>query len=623
MFRRKVGIVILALGLACIPAGAQAFSIFGMTFFEDEDTSVIADPQPYTVEVIATGANDEAKSSAELASELWKGRETPASGMAGLLAQARGDYRRILSALYENGLYGATVSIRINGAEAGDLAPDATITANPQVIISIDSGPVFRFGDLSIENQPGPLPDTGNFKPGEVARPAAIRQAARSTLAEWRMRGFPKAEINNQSIVAQHQTSLVNVVLSVDPGREATIGAIDVQGAETIDPNFIIQQSGLQTGDRYDPDRMDMAKQRLIDLGVFQVVQISEDAPIGPDGALPITIVVKEKPPRRIGVGAVYSTTEGVGLETFWLHRNLFGQAERLRLDAKLSGIGFPLDTADFDYYFGGVFTKPGVIAPATDLTAELIAQRAVLERYTETSAEARVGFSHEILPELQATFGVAAKAGNFFDPIYFNRDFILTGLYGGLEYDTRDTPTDATEGIFAAIDVEPFYEWVYANPALLVTGEARAYYAFDPEAKFVVAGRLKLGALFGPSIAETPPDKLFFAGGGGSVRGYPYRGIGVQQPGGGVTGGTLLAEASLEARVKINETFGLVGFVDAGYVSDMSVLGFSEGTQFGAGVGLRYYTGLGPIRLDVAVPLNPRPGDPDYAIYAGIGQAF
>ena len=120
----------------------------------------------------------------------------------------------------------------------------------------------------------------------------------------------------------------------------------------------------------------------------------------------------------------------------------------------------------------------------------------------------------------------------------------------------------------------------------------------------------------------EIPPDKLFFAGGGGSVRGYGYKSIGVPGPGGIVTGGRYLLEASLEARYKVTNDIGVVGFVDGGYVAADTFPGLDD-LRVGAGIGLRYYTGLGPLRLDAAVPLNKHAGDPDYALYVGIGQAF
>jgi translocation and assembly module TamA len=130
------------------------------------------------------------------------------------------------------------------------------------------------------------------------------------------------------------------------------------------------------------------------------------------------------------------------------------------------------------------------------------------------------------------------------------------------------------------------------------------------------------VGALVGPDLVDIPPDRLFFAGGGGSVRGYAYRGIGVDNPDGSVSGGRYLLEGSLEARFRATDDMGVVGFLDAGYVAADTFPGLDQ-LRLGLGAGLRYYTGLGPLRLDIAIPLNKRAQDPDYAIYVGIGQSF
>src|SRR5690606_15069766 len=131
-----------------------------------------------------------------------------------------------------------------------------------------------------------------------------------------------------------------------------------------------------------------------------------------------------------------------------------------------------------------------------------------------------------------------------------------------------------------------------------------------------------KAGALAGPALSEIPPDLLFFTGGGGSVRGYGFRSIGVDDGAGGVTGGRYLLEASVEARARFGNNFGAVGFVDGGYVAADTFPGIEQ-LRLGAGIGIRYYTALGPLRLDAAIPLNKRPGDPAYALYVGIGQAL
>lgn len=618
------------LGLALVPVPAFALSFLGITLFEDQDTidadAVIADPQHYSVDFAIASGDDELKQALQSASSLYDGRDDVASGAAGLLATARGDYARLVAALYARGYYGGTVNIIVDGREATNLPPDSDLGDPAIVGVRVDAGPVYRFGVINIANQAASDTDLASdvgLITGEVARSGIVRRAARRALANWRALGHPKAGVADQAIVADHDNRRIDVSLDIAPGPPARFGAIIVEGAADVDQGFIRAQSGLKPGDPYRPAAIAEGKERLARLDVFNVIKIEEAETISPDGTLQITIIVQERRQRRLGAGATFSTTDGLGAETFWLHRNLFGRAESLRLDAKLAGIGYPLNTADFDYYFGGTFTKPGFGTADTDLVALLAAQRTVLKRYTQTSVEGKLGFTHRFDETFSADFGVMAKQANFEDTAYGSRDFTLAGVYGALTYDSRDSKVDATEGLFATLSAEPYYEFAYANPALLLDAEARTYFSFDADDRLVLAGRVRLGALLGPSIAETPPDKLFFSGGGGSVRGFAYRSIGIDGPGGSVTGGKFLTEGSLEARFKVTENIGVVGFVDAGYVTSDKLVGFAEGARIGVGGGLRYYTGFGPLRLDLAIPLNKRADDDNYALYVGIGQAF
>jgi translocation and assembly module TamA len=625
-----LSVLVVVAGVA-IPA--TAFEIFGLRLFEsqsDRDAdAVIADPRPYTVE-IRSGAEGPLDAAIRGASALVADQDRPASGVAGLVAKARGDYRRIMGALYGEGRYGGTVSILIGGTEAAKLAPDAELPGPVPVRIIVDPGPLFHFGRLGIANRAPPAtdpadvvesPESIGFARGEIARSTVIARAEERVLEAWRQQGYPKASIANREVVADHSNNTVDVAIAVDPNGRAAIGGIAVTGTEQMDPEFVRQQSGLIPGEEYDPDTIDRARKRLARLDVFRALRLEAAQSIGADGLLPYTIIVEEQPLRRFGVGATFSTVDGLGAEAFWLHRNLFGQAERLRLDAKIAGIGFPVDTAEFDYAFGGTFTKPGIFTPDTDLVAAIAAERTVLDNYTETSASGRLGLTHlfsdEITLEGAATYELA-----HFEDDFGTRVFSTAGLFAGATFDNRDDALDATEGFYANVTVEPFYEFNYGNPALRATLEGRTYFGFAEDDMFVLAGRFKAGVLLGPGLDEIPPDRLFFAGGGGSVRGYGYRSIGVDGPGGIVTGGRYLLEASVEARARLGEEFGAVAFLDGGYVAADTFPGL-EDLRLGAGVGLRYYTGLGPLRLDLAFPLNRRAGDPDFALYLGIGQAF
>jgi translocation and assembly module TamA len=619
--------------VACSPAAA--FDLFGVHLWgsrEAEQVDTIDDPHSYAVEFTVEGDNRAIEKTLRNASMLWQDRDEPASGSAGLLVKARDDYRRILATLYGEGRYGGSISITVDGREAADLPPDANLPDPSNVLITVDPGPVFYFDEARVVNPAPPpenrrdevdLPEEEGFAFGEVARSGTIIKAERLAVEAWREQGHAKAEVAERRVVAAHATDSVDATLTVEPGRKAYYGPVGVEGTERMDPDFVAWMAGLPPGDEYDPDDLERANKRLARLDVFRSLRLQEADAIGGDGLLPISVIVQERALRRFGVGGTFSTVDGLGVEAFWLHRNLFDRAERLRFDARVGGIGTTLDPSEFNYRLAASFLKPGIYTPDTNFVASVVGEREVLESYTRTGVIAETGITHIFTDELSGRIMLNGGYGNFEDDIFGERDFAHVGVLGGITYDSRDNAANATRGLYGDLLLDPFYEFNYGNAVARVVAEARAYYGFGADDGIVLAGRLKLGSLVGSSIAETAPDKLFFAGGGGSVRGYAYRNIGVPGPGGTVMGGRSLIEGSVELRAKITETIGVVGFVDAGYVGADSWPAFQEDLRVGVGGGLRYFTGFGPVRLDVAVPLDRRPGDPNVAFYVGIGQAF
>jgi translocation and assembly module TamA len=618
-----------ALSVSVMPA--SAFDFFGL-FKSDADKAaeaVVVDPKTYTV-VFSSSEGGAVESALRNASGLLADEAEPASGAAGLIAKARGDYRRLLAALYNEGYYGGVISIRIGGQEVSNLPPDTNLPDQVEVTVAVNPGPVFRFNSVGIANQAGPTSDPGDqvdapimrgYAAGEIARAGVITRAEGLALESWRQQGYPKAEIVSRDVVADHKTNTIDALISVNPGRKAAFGAVNVVGAERMNPDFVAQQTGLAVGQEYDPDDLRKAQKRLDRLEVFRSARFEAAQDISSDGLLPFELMVEEMAGRRFGVGANYSTTDGLGLEGYHLWRNLFGQAERLRLDARVASIGYPIDTAQFDYLLGGTFTKPGFYHPDVDLVAAIAAERNVYTTYAETAVGGSLGLKWYFSDEITLSGGVQAKRARF-DDSFGTRDFAYFGAYGGVVFDNRDSAVDATEGFYASANVAPWYDVIYNKPGAKVEVEGRTYFGFGEDDQFVLAGRVKLGALLGPDLAEISPDQLFFAGGGGSVRGYGHKSIGVDNGAGAETGGRYLVEASIEGRAKVTEDIGVVAFVDGGYVAADKIPSLDD-LRLGAGIGVRYYTGLGPLRLDVAVPLNKRANDAHWAIYAGIGQAF
>ncbi|WP_433849005.1 autotransporter assembly complex protein TamA [Brucella pseudogrignonensis] len=643
---RSLIVLALAVQFASMTVSpALAFEIFGIHLWgqKKETDPDIIDPKSYTVEVTTSGTRKNAdgsdadlKSVIDGASGLVSDEGTPASGSAGLLAKARGDYRRILAALYGDGRYGGTISIKVNGREAADIPADTDIPNNAKIDISVDPGPQFLFSRTAISNIAPPYADKRNkiqtpeeagFAPGEVGRSTTILKAERLAVEAWRQQGYAKAKITGEDIVANHDGDTVAADVSLDPGRKAFYGPVSVVGTARMDPQFVAWMTGLKQGKQYSPKDIEDAKKRLGRMEVFRAMSFEEADQIEPDGSLPMTLNVQERAPRRFGFGAEYSTLDGFGVTGYWMHRNLFGRGERLRFDAKVSGVGGSqdnsFDPANYTYTLGTSFAKPGIYTPDTDFVAALDAKREVLDAYTETSVNAKTGFTQIFSDELSGALYAKASHGRFDDDYFGKREFTTGGLEGNLLYDGRNNKPDPTSGLYAEGNIQPFYEFQRGNFATRFTAEGRAYYGFGATDRVVLAGRVKLGSVVGADIADLPPNQLFLAGGGGSIRGYSYRSIGVKTPTGETIAGRSLVETSGEVRTRVTDSIGVVGFVDAGYVGEQSYPDFSEEMRVGAGLGLRYLTGLGPIRLDVALPLNRRSGDPSYAFYVGIGQAF
>ena len=240
----------------------------------------------------------------------------------------------------------------------------------------------------------------------------------------------------------------------VEPGQRAVYGPTSVQGTDRMDPAFVAYMADLPVGQEFDPDDIKRANTRLARLDVFRAQRIEEGAAIGADGQLPISVIVQERLPRRFGIGGSYSTLDGAGIEAYWVHRNLFGKAERLRFDAKVAGIGNDVgdggtfDPDDLTYRVGVTFTKPGIYTPDTDFIASLFGDREVLDPYTKTAITGQVGFNHLFSEKLSARLFLNASQARF-DDDFGSRDFTTVGVLGGLTYDSRDNPVDATRRLF------------------------------------------------------------------------------------------------------------------------------------------------------------------------------
>lgn len=543
------------------------------------------------------------------------------------VAAARADYRRILTGLYAQGYFGGTVSITIDGTEVAGIAPLDAPARIGAVVIAVDPGPLFTFGRAEI----GPLPPETvtpeSFRTGQIARTDSIRAAVRSAVTSWQDLGFAKASAGAQDIVAQHATSRLDVAVGIDPGPRLTFGALTVTGNVDVRTDRIIAIAGLPTGQVYSPAEVAFAETRLRRTGAFDSAALVEADSYTPDLTLPFTLQVSEQKPRRLGFGAELSSVDGITLSAYWLHRNLLGGAERLRLDAQISGIGNPDSGPDLT--LSADFGRPATINANTDLIASAGLQRLDEPDFFLWQATADVGFIKYVRDDLtyQGSLGLLTARE---ETAYRTRDYTLLTLPLRGTLDRRDDKFDATSGYYVDLQATPFLGLSGGADGARFYADARAYRSFGANARFTLAARGQFGSVFGASLLDAPADFLFYAGGGDTVRGQPFQTLGIDgisNFGSGAvatrTGGAAFVGAQLEARFDVTDKIGLVGFYDVGLVGADSLPQAGDDWIAGAGIGLRYDTPIGPIRLDLATPASGDDIGKSLQIYIGIGQAF
>lgn len=540
-----------------------------------------------------------------------------------LLAAARADYGRILAALYARGHYSGVIRILIDGREAASIAPLDTPARIGVIAISVDPGPPFRFGATGIEPLPAGTDLPPGFRSGETAESGLITDAVAVSIRAWRDIGHARAAVTREDVIADHARAVLDVAIGVDPGPRLRFGPLAVEGETRMREQRVRKIAGLPEGETFSETELRRAETRLRRTGIFSSVTLVEDEVITLPDLLGITAQVVEQKPRRFSVGAEIASLDGLSLTGSWLHRNLLGGGERLKLDGSITNIGS--GESGVDYALGVTLDRPATLTP--DTTAGLVFAYEHLDEidYSADTVDFGLVFSHIFSDQLTARAGLTYSYQNGTDPGgSFN--FRNLSLPLGVTWDKRDVPTNPTRGFYLDATLKPFLGFGTTGSGVRATVDGRAYRSLGAPGRFVIAARLQGGAIYGPGLLETPRDELFFSGGGGTVRGQPYRSLGIPVTRGFgpefQIGGKFFLAGSLELRAKVTERIGIVGFVDAGSVGLDGVLDGSADSHAGAGLGLRYDTGIGPIRLDIAAPISGTTGD-GVQIYIGLGQAF
>lgn len=576
-----------------------------------------------SVEFTVNGGTKTLKSelrAVSLLAGLKGGADTPQD----ILSKAKAEYGALLNAAYAQGFYGPVIHVLLDGHEAASIAPLDVPAQIARIAVTVDAGGAFAFSKTKI----APLPDyaikTDGFAVGALAASGVIVQAAADGVASWRERGFALAHVAQQSLIADHGPRTVAADITVETGPKLRFGDLSVLGAQSMRPERVQAIAGLPKGQIFSPRELERVNTRLRRTGAFRSVTLSEADRITAPDMLGITANLIEEKVRRIRFSADIATQDGISLGTSWTHRNLLGGAERLTLSGEIVNIG--LDTGGLDYNLGATFDRPATFSPDTTLSLGTNFTREKQDASRSTAWNTTGGLIHYFSDTLTGNAGIASHISRVIDPsgatIFRTLSFPL-----GLSWDTRDIKKNAAQGVFITAGAKPFLGFGVTDNGTRLVLDARGYKAFGADDAVVIAARIQAGAIMGASLAGTPRDDLFLSGGPATVRGQPYKSLGVSvlTDSSGTafqTGGTRYLGGTLEGRFKVGRNLGLVGFVDMGQIATAGYSSNAANWHAGAGVGLRYLTAIGPIRLDLAGPVGGNTGQ-GLQLYVGIGQAF
>jgi translocation and assembly module TamA len=588
----------------------------------------------YAVTIAVSGDAESVRPGIEANSLLVELEKVPPQTAGEFIGRANTDLTRIVAVLYENAFYAGTVTIRAAGhSVTGPTAESAIASAGADgpitVEIAVDPGPLFLFGRIAYLGLPQAesLLDPARLlvRPGEPARSGVILDEERGIVRQLGEQGYPLADVASREIVAEHRTHTLDVTLGIVTGRRAVLGETTVEGTNSVDAEFLRGLAPYQPGESFDSRTLDRYRDRLRRIPILASASVRHGERIDSAGAIPVIVEVSERKPRVIGGGAYWSTDEGASVNGYWAHRNLFGRGEELRFEAEVGRIGVT-DFRDVDLRFVTRFTKPGAPTPADDLLASMMLIRESPEAYSRQAFVADARIRRAINRHLSIEGGIDFEASRlaYVSPTTPDTDYLLIGIPLLAAYDNTDDRLDPSRGYRATVGAEPLADLNNGGRLFAILNASGATYrALDERRRIVLAARVTAGSISGAPLTAIPGNRRFYAGGGGSVRGFGFQGASLRDAFGNIVGGRSLFECSVELRIRINDILGIVPFVDAGRAFAAPFPDFSQALKVGAGVGLRYFTPIGPIRVDVAVPLSRSPDDPRFGLYVGLGQSF
>lgn len=635
-----------------------------------------ADPQPYRVDMASTNDSD-LDSTLKATSELLTLRKSAPVSPFGLIGRGQGDLDRLKTVLDSFGFYQSYVEIRIDGLPLDDPKLGEALTArasgsDAQVKITFSIGPLYHVRRIDIDGEvPKSVDGALGLTTGMPAVAADVLAGGERLQTALEDQGYAFAKVDPPIASEDPPHRVLDVSFHVVTGSQVQIGEIRLRGLLQMHEAFVRKRLLVHTGERYGASKIEQARKDLLGLGVFSSVSVDIGKRADNSGRVPLTFRLRERLQHAASVSAAYSSDLGGSTGVTWTNRNVSGNADQLTLAASAINLGGSATTG-IGYDTSAKYLIPEFKQRDQSLQVAVGALRQSLDAYDQTAYTSGVTVNRKLSSIWSVSAGFSAEQERIeqesIDQQCIDREgnvqpctgpdgtlqkglqlkrttfhYTLLALPLSVLYNTTglDSPLeDARHGMRASLNVTPTLSIGRPKNTQFVITQANVAAYFDLKGvglglsrdpgRSVLALRALAGLAAGAGQTSLPPDQRFYAGGGGTIRGYRYQSVGPTfSVSGHPIGGTAINAGTVEFRQRIGTNFGMAVFVDGGQVS--ANLNPLAGTlRFGAGAGMRYYTPIGPIRLDLAVPVKRRYNDIEhrytddaFEIYIGLGQAF
>ncbi|MES2252266.1 MAG: BamA/TamA family outer membrane protein [Pseudomonadota bacterium] len=575
------------------------------------------------------------------------------SSKSALLKRAAKDQELFLHILHENGYFEGTVNFHAHdetgykeNTSAEKDAPKSTLLGpeKPRIIIDfkIIPGDRFTIGGITINTDSASdfkqkqtlrlTEDIVGLKAGEPVELEKLEDARRKIKNYFLEKGYPFVDVHTPQGILNTENRSLYVTFPVSIKYHAIIAGTKIEGLTQISPSFVKNRITWKEGDPYNEKEVKRTQKKLIMSNVISNFHVTaEPIPNSSDDATNTQKIImhakaSEARPRIIGTGARYSTSEGIGGRIFWHHNNVFGNGEHL---------GASIKSSKREQRGKISYDIPDLGGAENILSFQGILLREKTRAYSGRTLTGGMSYDIPIQDTIHTSVGILNDASHLYaQNTVFNSH--LTGIPIIAKIDTSNNFLDPSQGMRLAIQGTPYWGKLGDNRGQFTkaTGNLNVYIPLKQnelgEGKLVLAGYAKAGTLFINDFTKTPPNKRFYSGGAASIRAYSYQMVGPLDASSVPLGGRSMAECGAELRARVSESIGLATFFEAAAVTTKRAPEFgTKNSLYGAGFGVRYFSGFGPIRFDVAFPFTRRKDpygkriDSPYQFYISVGQAF